>query len=295
MLKSIRGLSAATIATGLAFSATPALAENAETADSASKFDLAANAAASDVIIDVADLELNPQPVDAKAISYVWEESGFEFSANAALTTDYRFRGVSLSAGDPAIQGGFDIAHSSGFYIGTWGSSIEGGGAFGELELDIYAGWGGDVAEGVAFDIGLLYYTYPTDGDDLFDDYNVNYWEPYASLGFSIGPASATVGVAYAWEQASLGDEDNLYLYTDLEAGLPGSPLTLSAHLGYTDGVLAPPLLAGALDDTGLDWSLGASAEVGGFSIGVAYIGVEGPSIDGFTDDTIVATLSASF
>jgi uncharacterized protein (TIGR02001 family) len=41
--------------------------------------------------------------------------SEIEVFSNVALVTDYRFRGVSLSAGDPAIQGGIDIAHSSGF------------------------------------------------------------------------------------------------------------------------------------------------------------------------------------
>lgn len=282
MLTSIRGLVAASFATGLALSAAPALANT----------DTSAEAVETGVELD---LDRALAEIDVDKASQLGEDSGITLSANVALTTDYRFRGVSLSNGDLAIQGGFDVSHSSGLYVGTWASSIEGGAAYGEAELDIYAGWSGDVAEGVSFDIGLIYYLYPTDGDDLVNDYNVNYWETYTSLGFSIGPASATVGAAYSWDQSSLGDEDNLYVYTDLEAGLPGTPLTLTAHLGYTDGVLAPPLLAGALDDTGLDWSIGASAEVGSFSIGVAYMGVEGPSIDGFTDDTIVATLSASF
>ncbi|MFN2098674.1 TorF family putative porin [Altererythrobacter sp. MF3-039] len=221
--------------------------------------------------------------------------SDIEVSGNVALVSDYRFRGVSLSAGDPAIQGGIDIAHTSGFYVGTWGSSIEGGDAFGEMELDVYAGWGGDLAEGVSVDVGLLYYMYPSDGGGGIDDFNVNYWEPYASVTTGIGPAEATFGVAYAWDQDSLGG-DNLYLYTDLGTSLPGTPISLSAHLGYTDGVLAPPLLAGDLDDSGLDWSVGASATVlGGLEIGVQYVGVEGPSIDGFTDDAVVGTLAFSF
>ncbi len=53
--------------------------------------------------------------------------------------------------------------------------------------------------------------------------------------------------------------------------------------------------LAGTADNTGFDWSLGGSVGFKGLELGVAYVGVEGPSIDGFTDDTIVATLSASF
>ena len=220
------------------------------------------------------------------------EESGpIEVSANVALTSDYRFRGVSFSDEDIAIQGGFDISHESGFYIGTWASSIKGGASYGDLELDIYGGWSGSLTDAVSVDIGVLYYIYPTEDLGLDTDYI----EPYASISTTLGPAEATLGVAYAPKQDSLGGDDNLYVYTDLGFGIPDSPFSLSGHLGYTDGALAPPLLAGAADDTGLDWSIGASVAQGNFEIGVAYIGVEGPSVDGFTDDAIVGTISASF
>ena len=217
-------------------------------------------------------------------------ESPITVSGNVAVTTDYRFRGVSLSGGDFALQGGMDVAHESGFYVGTWGSSITGGGAYGELELDVYGGWSGEVSEGVTVDVGLLYYMYPT-GDDSTAD--TDYFEPYASISTTLGPVGATFGAAYAWEQDSLGGDDNLYVYTDWSLGVPNTPLTLTAHLGYTDGVLAPPFLTGAADDSGLDWSIGASMPIhGGLSLGVSYIGVDGPSVDDFTDDAIVATLS---
>ena len=220
------------------------------------------------------------------------DTSGVTVSGNAAVVTDYRFRGVSLSGGDMAIQGGIDLGHDSGFYVGTWGSSIDGG-AYGSVELDLYGGWAGEVAPGVELDVGVLYYMYPNGAPGV----DLDYWEPYASIGTTIGPVGATLGVAYAWEQDSLGGDDNLYLYTDFEIGLPTTPLTLTAHAGYTDGVLAPPLLTGlSLDDSGFDWSVGLSATVlGALSVGVSYVGVEGPSVDGFTDDTIVGTLSVAF
>lgn len=214
-----------------------------------------------------------------------------EVSGNVALVTDYRFRGVSLSAGDPAIQGGIDIAHSSGFYVGTWASSIDGGALYGEMELDIYGGWSGDVAEGVTLDVGVLYYAYPAN-----DFGPAEYYEPYASIGTTLGPVSATLGVAYAPDQESLGDADNLYIYTDFESGIPNTPFTLSAHLGYTDGALGPDVLAGGTDDSGFDYAIGVSATVlGGLGLGVQYIGVDGASVDGLTDDAIVGTLSYSF
>ena len=219
--------------------------------------------------------------------------SPFTVSGNVAMTSDYRFRGVSLSAGVFAIQGGVDLAHESGFYLGTWASSIQGGTPYGEVELDVYGGWTGDVAEGVTVDVGLLYYIYPTTDDPLGLDPDTDYFEPYASISTTIGPVGATLGAAYAWDQDSLGGNDNLYIYTDGSLGVPSTPLSFTAHLGYTDGVLAPPLLAGTADDTGLDWSLGVSGTIyGGLSGSLSYVGVEGPSIDGFTDDAIVATLS---
>ncbi|MDE8652648.1 TorF family putative porin [Novosphingobium album (ex Liu et al. 2023)] len=212
-------------------------------------------------------------------------------TGNVALTTDYRFRGVSLSAGDPAIQGGITVTHASGFYVGTWSSSIASSDVYGGQELDLFGGWSGEVASGLTVDAGLLYYVYP--GGHVGD---ANYFEPYASIAGAVGPAKVKVGVAYAWDQNSLGDDDNLYVYSNLDVGIPNTPLTVSAHLGYTDGVLAPAILAGGTDDSGIDWSIGASATLfGPLSLGVSYIGVDGPSVDGLTDDAVVATLTASF
>ena len=54
------------------------------------------------------------------------------------------------------------------------------------------------------------------------------------------GPVHAKLGVNYAWDQKSLGGDDNLYIHTELSSGIPKTPLTLSAHLGYTDGVARP-------------------------------------------------------
>lgn len=215
-------------------------------------------------------------------------------TGNVGLVTDYRFRGVSLSGGDPALQGGATITHESGFYVGTWGSSIDDGGTdiYGDLELDLFGGWSGSVAEGVGLDLGLLYYAYPTNAAGV----DAEYFEPYATVSGTLGPVQAKLGIAYAWEQDSLGGNDNLYVFTKLSAGIPNTPITLNAGLGYTDGALAPPLLAGTADDTGFDWTVGASATVlGNVTLGVAYTGVEGPAIDSFTDDAIVGSLTFSF
>lgn len=218
-------------------------------------------------------------------------ESSISVSANVAMTSEYRFRGVDLSGGELAIQGGVDVAHDSGFYIGTWASSLdETTVGFGSTELDIYGGWSGEVADGVSVDVGVIQYIYPDAGPGDFD-----YTEFYGSVGFTFGPAEATVGVAYAPDQDSLGSTDNTYVYTDLGVGIPDTPITLTGHLGYTDGFLT---FTG--DSKAFDWSIGAEAAIPStpLSLSVAYVGAEGdivaPAYD-FVDDAVVFTLSASF
>ena len=297
MLTSIRGLSAATLLAGTAMIATPALAAD-ETAAIDTLDTQIVNVDLSDVAAaEVAPLNTGVIEVTRAALpisddaSKVEGESGFEFSGNVALVSDYRFRGVSFSDGDIALQGGIDLAHSSGLYVGTWASSISGGSVYGELELDVYGGWSGDLAEGVTFDIGLLYYIYPTENELAnLAGVDTDYFEPYASVGFSLGPVSSTVGVAYAWDQDSLGGSDNLYIYTDFEYAIPETPLTLTAHAGYTDGVFATDLSGNSFD-----WGLGASwAVTDSLSLGVNYVDTEGPAIEDFTDAGFFFTLGYS-
>ncbi len=218
-------------------------------------------------------------------------DSPIDVSANVALTSEYRFRGVDLSGGNFAIQGGVDAAHESGFYVGAWASSLdEQTVGFGSTELDIYGGWNGDISDGVNADIGVIGYLYPDAGPGDFD-----YVEFYASLGLTLGPAEATLGVAYAPEQDSLANQDNVYLYTDLGVGVPGTPVTVIGHVGYTNGILTF-----TDDGDAFDWSLGAEAAIPDtpLTFGVAYVGAEGdiasPAYD-FVDDAVVFTLSASF
>jgi len=217
--------------------------------------------------------------------------SEFTVSGSAAIVSDYRFRGLSLSGGDVAVQGSIGVSHSSGFYVGTWASSIEDSPVYGHTEVDVYAGWTGEIASGLTADVGLLYYVYPNGKVG-----KANVWEPYASLSTTLGPVSAKVGVAYAWDQKSLGGDDNLYVFTNLGVAIPDTPVSLSATLGYTDGALSPELLTGKGTGGGFDYSLGATYNITpALSIGATYVGVEGNSFKNFSDDTVVATLKLTF
>lgn len=217
--------------------------------------------------------------------------SEFTITGNVALVTDYRFRGISLSGGDIAVQGGININHASGFYVGTWASSMEDSPAYGHTEVDVFGGWTGAIADGITADVGLLYYVYP---NGKVGDANV--FEPYASISGTFGPVTAKLGAAYAWEQDSLGGDDNLYVYTDLGAGIPDTPISLSAHLGYASGAQSPNLLTGKSTKAGFDYNVGAAYNITPkLSLGVQYVGVEGNSIDSFSNDTVVGTLKLTF
>jgi uncharacterized protein (TIGR02001 family) len=263
MLTSIRGLVAATLLSGSALVATPVLAD--ETAP----------------------------------------PSAFTISGNVALVTDYRFRGLSQSAGDPAIQGTININHSSGLYAGVWSSSIDFSNfpsldpVYGNQEVDLYAGWTGAVASGVTADVGLLYYAYPSGHVG-----KAEFFEPYASLSGTLGPATAKLGVAYAWKQAALDfnadgqNDDNFYVFTELGGGVPDTPISVLAHVGFTKGALSPNFATGKTLSYkgGFDYSVGATYNITPkLSIGAAYQGVDGVSIDGYSNDAVIGTLKLTF
>ena len=263
MLASIRSLIAATVLTGGLVAATPAFAD-----------------------------ETDPP-------------SEVTVSGNVALVTDYRFRGLSRSSGDLAVQGGITVSHLSGFYVGAWSSSLSfevvgpmAEDVYGSQELDIFGGWTGAIGSGLIADVGMLYYAYPSGHAG-----KAEFFEPYASVSTTLGPVTGKLGLNYAWKQEALnfngGDnDDNLYLYADLSAGIPNTPVSVSGHLGYTDGALSPKFATGqTVDyDGGLDWSIGATFTImKNLSITGQYVGVEGRSIDGYSNDTVVGTLKLSF
>ena len=110
-----------------------------------------------------------------------------EISYNAAITSDYRYRGLSQTRFDPALQGGVDYVHGpTGLYVGTWLSTIKwtkDAGGDGSIEWDVYGGKRGQLTGNLSYDIGGLYYWYPS--NDL--NPRANTFELYARLGF--GPA----------------------------------------------------------------------------------------------------------
>jgi uncharacterized protein (TIGR02001 family) len=106
---------------------------------------------------------------------------------NVGAVTDYRYRGISQTRLQPAVQGGVDFGTSSGIYLGAWASTIkwiDDAGGDANVEIDLYGGWKGEVAAGLTLDVGALTYQYPS--NDLNPSANTT--ELYAALSF--GPAT---------------------------------------------------------------------------------------------------------
>lgn len=183
------------------------------------------------------------------------EASGpFDLSATIGVVSDYRFRGVSLSDTDPAVQVGVTVSHESGLYVGAWASNIaENPGD--DVEVDLFAGFsGGDT---VTYDIGATYYLYPGFSD-------ANYVEFIGKVGTTVGPATLGGIVAYAPSQDGTGNQDNFYFGANASVGIPNSPVSVVGSIGHEDG---------AFGDNKLDWSLGLTANVADYlSVGASYV-----------------------
>lgn len=206
-----------------------------------------------------------------------FDGSEIEISANAAIVSDYRFRGISLSDRDPAIQGGFDIAHEIGFFVGTWASSIaENAGA--DTELDLYGGYGGELGP-VNYSVQFLGYIYP--GANGLD-----YYEISASVDGDIGPASVELKAAYIPSQSNF-QTDNIYTAVAVETQLPSTPLTLHLRAGHESNTALKKW----------DWEAGVAYSIGPVTASLSYTDSDfgGPAEAGRNGSAgVVVALSAS-
>ena len=220
-------------------------------------------------------------------------ESDIELSANFGLVSDYRFRGVSQTDKEIAAQGGFDLAHKSGFYLGTWASNVGGwANTNGNgMEIDLYLGYSTELG-GIGLDIGNLYYYYP--GSDAFPNGDPPHThEVYLGLSLS----AFTFKTSYSTPDYFGTADSKGTLYYNLSAEVPINDSTsLSAAIGY---------LSDKGDSSyykGYDYSIGVSTDLNGFSLGLSYIAISGDVKDNLDadgedigDGTVVLSISKSF
>lgn len=184
-------------------------------------------------------------------------------TGSATIASEYRLRGISQTDSDPAIQGAITVAHSSGIYVGTWASNLAGFGSFGgsNMELDLIAGFSTDVS-GVTLDGGVVYYLYPgTSGTDFLDI--------YGAVSAPVGPVSAKAAIYYAPSDDALGGNDNTWIFGELAAAIPDTPITLKGHVGYTWGALGGP------NEKYLDYAVGVDVTWKNLTANISYIGTD--------------------
>ena len=188
-----------------------------------------------------------------------------EISGNVSMLSDYAFRGVSQTDEQIALQGGFDYEHESGFYIGTWASNVDSSffndAQDPQLEVDVYAGFSGELANGIGYDFGILHYDYP--GADSADT---------DELYISGSMAGFTVSFNYSDELSFVGSRESAwYLAGGYEMTLP-QDFGLAIHVGLSDGDAFDPSNPTGLPDSYVDWSVGVTKIVYGVDLGLTYV-----------------------
>lgn len=155
-------------------------------------------------------------------------EPDYTFAYNIGAVTEYRYRGISQSRFDPALQGGIDFTHKSGFYLGTWASSIrwiKDAGGDADVELDLYGGYK-NTFDGIGYDVGVLRYQYPSAKLGV----SPNTTEIYGALTYSV----ATLKYSHSTTNLfGFADSKNSG-YLDLSATFDlGNGFSLVPHIGH--------------------------------------------------------------
>ena len=198
-----------------------------------------------------------------------------EVSFNIGATTDYRYRGISQSRLDPAVQGGADYTHNpSGFYAGTWLSSIkwlkDAGTIYayngkGPVEIDLYAGKKGDLGKGVGYDVGGLYYWYPSNNYTLSGGKDANTFELYGKLTY--GPAYVKYSHSLTTLFGYANSTNSGYLDVGADIDL-GKGYTLNLHGGHQ-----------WIKNNGAynynDWKVGVTKEFVGVAFNLSVVGTD--------------------
>ena len=209
-----------------------------------------------------------------------------EVSANIGVTSDYIWRGVSQSSEAASVSGGVDYSSDSGFYAGTWvGSLGDNGSGFAGSEVDLYFGYGGEIGQvGLGYDVGYIYYHYPTAEGD--------FGEIYASVGGDIFSG----GFAYTVNDGDIDGEDNvlfasgdLYLYVSAGVDLSDTwtaGATIGSYLFDADGDVIGGVEVDA-DYVFYQVDFGKSTDLGDFTISLigTDIDIDGPSSGQGVDD----------
>lgn len=225
-----------------------------------------------------------PAPAAAPAAA-AEPASPHTFTGNMTIVSDYRFRGISQTFGQPAIQGGVDYSHSSGIYLGNWNSNVaqETGYPGGNLEMDFYGGWKKTWGDW-GIDLGGLYYYYPGTTNKNLGSPNLKHPTAVAHGG---NTNNFELYIAGSWKfiTAKYSHSTTDYFgvpktkgtgYWDLSANYDlGGGWGVNGHVGYTDMKGFRAALPVNYNGKYTDWKLGVTKDFSGWVVGVAYVGTD--------------------
>jgi uncharacterized protein (TIGR02001 family) len=211
--------------------------------------------------------------VPAIAIAEEAAPAASPFTGNFMIASEYLYRGIAQTRGKPALQGGFDYAHPSGLYVGTWGSNISWIGdavasASASLELDVYGGYKG-TAGPLGYDVGVLTYNYPGTGKpsgaakpDTTEVYGALTWE------FLTVKYSHSTGSLFGWTKPDGGKTTGSgYLEVNAAYDL-GNGWGVNGHIGHQK-------VKGLSDASYSDYKIGATKDLGVGVVGLAIVGTD--------------------
>ncbi|MFP6637980.1 MAG: TorF family putative porin [Nitrospinaceae bacterium] len=219
-------------------------------------------------------------------------ETSAEFgsiSGNVGFVSEYRYRGLDQSGEEPALQGGLDWSHNSGFYVGTWASNVDFNDNDSTLEVDFYGGYATELS-GVSLDLSVIGYTYP----GALNSSNYDFVEYAFAAGYENGPAAFSASINYTDDFFGASGQSTYY-----QGGIDyelGSGITASGHVGRQ--LVEKNTTYGSPDYT--DWSAGLSYTLMGLDLSLQYLDTNiGSTYNGSTqvgkDNTAIFGVSKSF
>lgn len=183
-------------------------------------------------------------------------------SANAAVVSQYFFRGVAQTTSASASAG---VDYENGnFSVGTWIADVQDG-----IEVDLYGSYGIALGE-FGLSAGFTTYQYTGDFDTAYNEVNLGASYKFVSVAYNIGTHDVD------------GASDDDYDFLSITAEYEGFYATYGTWGKDFDGDYV---------------EVGYGTEVSGFDLGVALI-VNSKELDletGKGDESLVFSLSKSF
>lgn len=219
-------------------------------------------------------------PLHKEGIHVIPETAKYTVTSNVGLVNNYVFRGITQTSGAPAIQGGMDYAHASGFYAGLWGSNVSwivdsGTAATGSrsMELDYYLGYKNSFATDFGYDVGYVYYNYlgSSNYSPTTDYAPADTAEVYAALSYKFLTAKYSYSVLNQFLTVP-NEKGTNYIELNANYTIPDTSYTLIAHVGkqtYTSAAAVANKL------TYTDYKVGVAKDFSGYVLTLAYTGTD--------------------